>query len=362
MSKFITNLNPDKIFNENRAEFIRFISSIKTMEMYYMDSHKFLDKMSHNFGAIGEKFLSKMSYDYKERIKRVSESITLNQEFFNPLIQKYKPSPSYYEQLTREELNSLSTAKEKLFLYDSVFVYILRDWTNSCEKERDENYKPLIEEVKNYFMPGSGNYKFLIPGASLCRLGYEVAKLGFDVESNDYSFFNVIISDYLFNYCKKDQFTFQPLIHNFSDFLTEELVFQKFSFPNENIDLTKTGKMTMTYGDFVKNYIGKKEMYDCIITCFFIDTAKNVIEYIETIYNCLKKGGIWINFGPLSYHWAEEYKEISIELTYDKLKEVIINYGFEYLNEKKKMVDFGQVEGLLKIYKFGCIFFTVRKK
>lgn len=39
------------------------------------------------------------------------------------------------------------------------------------------------------------------------------------------------------------------------------------------------------------------ESWDVIATCFFIDTAKNIVEYLETIYNALKFGGTWINIG-----------------------------------------------------------------
>lgn len=38
-------------------------------------------------------------------------------------------------------------------------------------------------------------------------------------------------------------------------------------------------------------------MWDCVATCFFIDTAHNVLDYIETIWNILKPGGVWINLG-----------------------------------------------------------------
>lgn len=41
------------------------------------------------------------------------------------------------------------------------------------------------------------------------------------------------------------------------------------------------------------------DIWDCIATCFFIDTAHNVIDYIDTIWKILKPGGIWINLGNL---------------------------------------------------------------
>ena len=52
------------------------------------------------------------------------------------------------------------------------------------------------------------------------------------------------------------------------------------------------------------------ELWDCVVTCFFIDTAHNVIEYIECISKILKKGGVWINIGPLLYHYTEQMNEV----------------------------------------------------
>ena len=36
------------------------------------------------------------------------------------------------------------------------------------------------------------------------------------------------------------------------------------------------------------------------MTCYFIDTAHNVIAYIENISRLLKPGGYWINLGKLT--------------------------------------------------------------
>ena len=60
-----------------------------------------------------------------------------------------------------------------------------------------------------------------------------------------------------------------------------------------------------------------------------MDTAKNIIEYVETISRLLKKGGVWINFGPLLYHWTDMPDSISLELSYQELRDIMIGYGFK---------------------------------
>jgi carnosine N-methyltransferase len=40
--------------------------------------------------------------------------------------------------------------------------------------------------------------------------------------------------------------------------------------------------------------------WDAVLTCFFIDTAKNIISYLKTIHKILAPGGVWINLGEFS--------------------------------------------------------------
>lgn len=77
--------------------------------------------------------------------------------------------------------------------------------------------------------------------------------------------------------------------------------------------------------------------WDCIITCFFLDTAPNAMEYIQNIHRLLKPNGIWINFGPLLYHWNKAgilqddiRYQTSIEYTLEELQSIITNTGFTF--------------------------------
>ena len=64
--------------------------------------------------------------------------------------------------------------------------------------------------------------------------------------------------------------------------------------------------MSMATGDFCVLYSQSEyaNTFDVVTSVFFIDTAPNVIRYIETVRNCLKPGGLWINLGPLLWHHA----------------------------------------------------------
>ena len=71
---------------------------------------------------------------------------------------------------------------------------------------------------------------------------------------------------------------------------------------------------SMTAGEFIDVYAPQKskstnyhslDSWDSVVTCFFIDTAHNICEYLECINKILKKGGIWVNLGPLLWHYSE---------------------------------------------------------
>ncbi|KAG7660991.1 uncharacterized protein J8A68_005511 [[Candida] subhashii] len=84
-----------------------------------------------------------------------------------------------------------------------------------------------------------------------------------------------------------------------------------------------------------------KESFDVVVTSFFLDTASNIIEYIKAISYCLKKDGIWINFGPLLWHFEGDHNVTmgegnvpiirkGLELSRDDLIELIENLGFVF--------------------------------
>jgi len=90
------------------------------------------------------------------------------------------------------------------------------------------------------------------------------------------------------------------------------------------------GLFSMAAGDFLEIY--HKEEWDCVACSFFIDTAHNVIQYLEKIHQILKPGGYWVNLGPLLYHFADMPGEFSIELSWEDIRRIAEEeIGFEIL-------------------------------
>jgi carnosine N-methyltransferase len=102
------------------------------------------------------------------------------------------------------------------------------------------------------------------------------------------------------------------------------------------------GTMSMTAGEFTDSYkaIGFHGTFSAVVTIFFIDTAVNVLKYIETIYNVLESNGVWINIGPLAWHFELDSEASAnanqgggaVELTLSELIYVIEKSGFKLEN------------------------------
>lgn len=86
----------------------------------------------------------------------------------------------------------------------------------------------------------------------------------------------------------------------------------------------------MCAGEFIEAFKSDIEKYDCIITVFFLDTSTNPIDYVRHIHKILKKSGVWINFGPLTYHFDDSQDCVSLELPFDQLIRIVKKIGFEF--------------------------------
>jgi carnosine N-methyltransferase len=67
--------------------------------------------------------------------------------------------------------------------------------------------------------------------------------------------------------------------------------------------------------------------FDVVVTCFFIDTAVDVVDYIDVIAHVLKEGGLWLNAGPLHYHSKQ-----SVPYSHSQLVEIVRQSGFDVVS------------------------------
>ncbi|CAA7407955.1 unnamed protein product [Spirodela intermedia] len=251
-----------------------------------------------------------------------------------------------------------------------IIRYVVRDWAIEGKNERDECYKPILEELQRLFPVRSTDRppRCLVPGAGLCRLALEISCLGFLCQGNEFSYYMIICSSFILNHTQAaGEWTIYPWIHNNSNFLSDDDQLQPVMFPDiRPASAGITEGFSMCGGDFVEVYsdVSQEGTWDAVVTCFFIDTGHNVVEYIEIISKILKPGGIWINFGPLLYDFADPNgpDEMPVELSLDDVKRISFHYGFDLEMERTVETTYSINRRSMMQNKYFAAFWTMRKR
>ena len=76
----IVELNPDKL-KQDKEQFKKFLSVINALEEYSEKELEQANKMEKNFEYFDKKYISKLSFNYKDRITKLKECISHNQNF-----------------------------------------------------------------------------------------------------------------------------------------------------------------------------------------------------------------------------------------------------------------------------------------
>jgi carnosine N-methyltransferase len=243
----------------------------------------------------------------------------------------------------------------------AVLHSVAREWSENGAEEREMAFAPMLAELKKYLPINKDNAytkRVLVPGCGLGRLPVEVAAHGYAAEGNEFSAFMLMASNFVMNEVDSAKsWDICPWLDSVCNVINTSDPYTPIQIPdrtasdiinssewaNTNADEKANvpfPRLSMAAGDFVELYgensSDAKSSYDGILTCFFVDTAPVVVDYIETIWHLLKPGGVWVNLGPLLYHWTTDSDnngdgryDQSIELSWEELKHVLEQVGFE---------------------------------
>lgn len=226
----------------------------------------------------------------------------------------------------------------------STLKQFVRDWSCEGEPERSAVYGPLMDAVTHRYgkigFENRGHVRVLVPGAGLGRLAFEYAAEGYSCQGNEFSFYMLLASHYILNKSSQiDEHVIYPFVHSSSNWRTADDMLRPIRIPDVlPSSLPQTSEFSMVAGEFCEVYSKPDEAraWHVVATCFFIDTAKNVLRYLETLNHVLPIGGHWINAGPLLWHFENSGnsrggsgESLSIELTLDELIQLLPKMGFE---------------------------------
>ena len=202
-----------------------------------------------------------------------------------------------------------------------------RDWSSEGSEETDLITAAILDDLSEYLYPphtpsyGQRTGLILLPGAGLARLLLTLILHGYNATGNEISYHQLLASNWILNHIPPPsptptQYPLYPFCTTFTNLQTRDSQLARVMIPDIHPSTAITaassagkriGEMNMVAGDFISVYSSseQKDVFDAVVTVFFIDTAPNVIKYMEAVRNCLKPGGVWINIGPLLWHFDD---------------------------------------------------------
>ncbi|XP_063769931.1 carnosine N-methyltransferase isoform X2 [Pseudophryne corroboree] len=292
---------------EERLEREHFWKIINTFSCYGTHIHERVNRAERQFLSLA-KSQQKMVPHFHSNLDRIRKCANHNQEILEMIVNDCTNmfENKEYGSNGHRKTNPVSTFDmDKL---KSTIKQFVRDWSEEGKSERDACYQPIVDEILKSFPKDKGDVSqvnVLVPGAGLGRLAWEIAKHGYSCQGNEWSFFMLFSSNFVLNRCSQiNAFKLYPWIHQFSNNVRSVDQVRPVYFPDVNPhDLPSNANFSMTAGDFQEIY-SETSSWDCIATSFFIDTAHNILDYVETIWKILKPGGMWINLVMMHVcHW-----------------------------------------------------------
>ncbi|KAG9188939.1 carnosine N-methyltransferase [Alternaria panax] len=202
--------------------------------------------------------------------------------------------------------------------------HYVRDWADEGVKERNEAFPCILSTLRDIRAesPEGASIKVLLPGSGVGRIGHDVANLGgFEVTINEWSMFMNAGYRYIEAQKNANAVTIHPFIDAMSHHATKADIMRSVTVPN----IKPNPSVLLVEGDFNTAFKDRPGHYDIVVTHFFIDTARNLMAYFDTIHRLLKPGGKWINFGPLLYGTGP-----FVQLSLEEIMDVVEEMGFKF--------------------------------
>ena len=289
---------------------------------------------------------------------------------------------------------------------------MFREWSAEGAAERAACFDPLLRYLERHYdarrLPRERRHevKVLNPGCGLGRFVFELARLGFSVEGSEISYHMLVASMHMMNFVTgAGQYRLYPFVLSGSNHRSHENRVRSVAvpdvFPKEALDEASrhsevhgSERIGIAAGDFCTVYKAPefRHQYDVLATVFFLDTAKNPLAYLETAANCLKPGGLWLNLGPLKWHFEKSHDDGddksakddddafssssefedkgignpgAVELCENDIQSLLAHYGFEVLqHDDGSTRDAGYIRDQLSMEttSYRPVFWVARRK
>lgn len=363
-------LAPEELVEEER----HFEHILRVFSSHAAHCERILAKYQRDYQALpADQQAALSAAGYLNRIEKTQWCSRENQKFYDLVTAAHRqeaadaaaPPASQEGTQLAMQLPSVALSQTEADNLRSLLRQLMRDWSAEGAGERDAIYGPILKLLTEHFGGGDdrGEINVLVPGAGLGRLAYEISQAGFTCQGNEFSLLMLLVSElFLTHSLEIGSCTVYPFALPFSNTIQAADQFRPICVPDVRVrGAPATAAFSMVAGDFLDVYRDETATWDAIVTCYFIDTAKNVLEYLRLIHQLLRPDGLWINCGPLLYHFEGHHAEPSIEPSAEEIRHLARQVGFVFLEESWMDSTYAQNQRSMHQTVYRCWCFKARK-
>ncbi|GAB1315871.1 Carnosine N-methyltransferase [Madurella fahalii] len=307
----------------------RLLEALRGFSHYAQTNQQELDRLKGLYSHVSkkQKALLEREVQYSKKFADIAELLARNQDICHDIVQNalefYQVDRHELDEHT-QQMNAAGRGAERISVSQAL-KHFVRDWAVSGANERDAAF-PCITKALTALFPEAGQelVRVVLPGAGVGRLGHEIAQLkGFEVTNNEWSMYQNVAYRFLERHGRRDAHTIYPFVDSWSHHRSTADMMRPISFPEARVNASR---VVLVEGDFTTVFHDDAAAFDAVVTHFFIDTARNLMSYFDTIYRILKPGGYWVNFGPLLYGTGP-----FVQLSLEEIVVVAEAMGFEFI-------------------------------
>lgn len=334
ISKYAVQINQIKEISVDPARH-ELLSSVYDIKEYLNNARKWNDRRRILFRKMtGLQQQLASSTKYTEKLNTVDEYFEKNNvitsAIVNNAIQKYEIQEF---ELTAVEQQARSSKRNNYFRVVESLCHYSRDWS----VQENEEITPLLNYIKEKLQSEKNqNTTVIVPGSGLGKVAHTLAsEMNFSsVHAIEFSWLMTLMNEFVYAKMNTGQhLNVYPFLHTYSNHLKTEDQFRSVEI---QCSLKKPTNLSLHTTDFTQFDVKSLDSVSenvAFVTCFFLDTAENLVEYIQTINrisSSFKGTKKWVNVGPLKYGSAAQ-----IELSDEELKILLNTMGWKIIDEQK---------------------------
>eukprot|EP01041_Mallomonas_annulata_P011530 gene11530-24121_t len=301
--------NKDKTTLDNEeAEWQHWNDVMRTFLLYEDFSALGIRRRQDHLNRLSKEDMDRLPPSTFSKIDDVIHGSRQNQFFFQNLVefQDFGFAPRDHTQPLPLKYEGNRIHVSQMHKNHAVLHSLVREWSKEGQSERDACFQPLIDELQLRLPVSPTNaYKqrVVVPGCGLSRLAVEIVSRGYSCQANEFSMFMLTASHFILNGIRREgDFEIFPWIDKVCNIMACKDATSGIRIPDVTAgSLLNSGPyshlqaqherdrhaaggseypvFSMAAGDFVALYGAddNKDSWDCVVTCFFLDTAPVVI-------------------------------------------------------------------------------------